>query len=75
MEVDIRTLKKKEEIKENLGETRNVCVSRELSKMFEENFHGTLRECFTHFSAKTIKGEIVIVVAGSGSSKVEDEGE
>lgn len=46
------------------GEERRACVSREISKMFEENFHGTLLECKSHFSAKTVKGEIVITVSG-----------
>lgn len=43
---------------------RQCCVSRELTKMFEENFRGTLAEAVEHFSAKTVKGEIVIVVKG-----------
>ena len=46
------------------GEERSASVSREISKLFEENFHGSLRKCKSHFSAKTVKGEIVIVVAG-----------
>ena len=46
------------------GEERSASVSREISKLFEENFHGSLRKCKDHFSAKTVKGEIVIVVAG-----------
>ncbi|TAH40318.1 MAG: 16S rRNA (cytidine(1402)-2'-O)-methyltransferase [Bacteroidetes bacterium] len=50
---------------EAFGEDRQACVSRELSKLFEENFHGTLKECHEHFSAKTVKGEIVIVVGGN----------
>ncbi len=63
------------------GEERSASVSREISKMFEENFHGSLRKCKDHFSAKTVKGEIVIVVAGknytpdveSSSSEQDDE--
>jgi 16S rRNA (cytidine1402-2'-O)-methyltransferase len=39
-------------------------VSRELTKMFEENKQGTLQEVYDYFSAKTVKGEIVIVVEG-----------
>ncbi len=50
---------------EAFGEDRQACVSREISKLFEENFHGTLKECQEHFSAKTVKGEIVIVVGGN----------
>ena len=50
---------------EAFGEDRQACVSREISKLLEENFHGTLKECQEHFSAKTVKGEIVIVVGGN----------
>jgi len=36
----------------------------ELTKLFEENKRGTLREVCDHFKSKTVKGEIVIVVNG-----------
>ena len=59
-----RLLKTLEEFCTYFGEERSCSVSRELTKRFEENFRGTLRECVNHFSSKTIKGEIVIVLAG-----------
>lgn len=43
---------------------RLCSVSRELTKMFEENKRGTLQEVHDHFKEKGVKGEIVIVVAG-----------
>lgn len=46
------------------GEERLCSVSRELTKLFEEQFRGTLRACHTHFASKKVKGEIVLVVAG-----------
>ena len=46
------------------GNDRQCCVSRELSKKFEENKRGSLKEVHDYFSAKQVKGEIVIVVAG-----------
>jgi 16S rRNA (cytidine1402-2'-O)-methyltransferase len=46
------------------GAGRQCCVSRELTKKFEENARGSLLEVHDHFNAKTVKGEIVIVVAG-----------
>ena len=46
------------------GAGRECCVSRELTKKFEENKRGTLQEVHDHFNAKTVKGEIVIVMAG-----------
>jgi 16S rRNA (cytidine1402-2'-O)-methyltransferase len=46
------------------GEDRQICVSRELSKLHEENVRGTAREVLTHFENKPPKGEIVVVVGG-----------
>jgi 16S rRNA (cytidine1402-2'-O)-methyltransferase len=57
----IRTLK---DLIEYFGADRQCCVSRELTKMFEENKRGTLQEVHDHFNEKTVKGEIVIVVEG-----------
>jgi 16S rRNA (cytidine1402-2'-O)-methyltransferase len=54
------------------GEERRASVSREISKMFEENKQGTLKECFDHFSARTVKGEIVIVVEGKKEKNEEE---
>jgi 16S rRNA (cytidine1402-2'-O)-methyltransferase len=59
-----RLLKALEEFKEHFGAERKVSVSRELTKMFEETYRGTVEETLAHFSAKTIKGEIVIVLEG-----------
>ena len=47
------------------GPERQCSVSRELTKMFEENKRGTLQEVYDYFNSKKVKGEIVIVVAGS----------
>jgi len=60
-----RLLKALEEIIEYCGAERRVSVSRELTKMFEENFRGTATEVLEHFKSKTIKGEIVIVINGN----------
>lgn len=56
-----RTLR---DLMEKFGQDRLCSVSRELSKMFEENFHGTLQEAFDHFSQGKVKGEIVVVIEG-----------
>lgn len=52
---------------EVFGEQRQASVSRELTKMFEETKRGALPELIAYFGGKTIKGEIVIVVAGRGT--------
>ena len=46
------------------GEERQVSVSRELTKLYEETIRGTAKEILNHFENKPPKGEIVIVVAG-----------
>ena len=46
------------------GPDRPCSVSRELSKLFEENARGSLQEMHDHFNQKNVKGEIVIVLAG-----------
>ncbi|HBZ20941.1 MAG TPA: 16S rRNA (cytidine(1402)-2'-O)-methyltransferase, partial [Bacteroidales bacterium] len=46
------------------GPDREASVSRELTKMFEENIRGTLLSLADHFKKQVPKGEIVIVVAG-----------
>ena len=63
-ESPVRLVKTLEELAGYFGENRLCCVSRELTKMFEENKRGTLKEVSTYFSEKTVKGEIVIIVAG-----------
>ena len=55
------------------GEDRQICVSRELSKMHEENVRGTASEVMKHFEAKAPKGEIVVVVAGKIISKSKNQ--
>ncbi len=63
-ESPMRLVKTLEELASYLGADRLCCVSRELTKMFEENKRGTLQEVATYFKTKTVKGEIVLVVQG-----------
>jgi len=63
-ESPVRLVKTLEEFAGYFGEDRLCCVSRELTKLFEENKRGTLKEVSTYFREKTVKGEIVIIVAG-----------
>ena len=57
-----RLLKTLGQFIEYFGGDRKASVSRELTKLHEENARGTLQEVFDHFNDRTIKGEIVIVV-------------
>ena len=65
-ESPMRLVKTLEELAQYLGTDRPCSVSRELTKMFEENKRGTLQEVADHFKSKTVKGEIVIVIQGGG---------
>ena len=59
-----RLVKTLEQVKEFFGDTRLVSVSRELTKMHEETFTGTVVEVLGHFQKKEVKGEIVMVIHG-----------
>jgi len=63
-ESPMRLLKTLQECIQYFGAERQCCISRELTKLFEENYRGTLQQAHDHFSQKTIKGEIVMVIAG-----------
>ena len=63
-ESPFRLVKTLEQFMEIFGTDRPASVSRELSKMHEENKRGTLQELTEYFKSKNVKGEIVIVVRG-----------
>lgn len=63
-ESPMRLVKTLELFKEYFGADRKAAVSRELTKIYEENITDTLENLIAHFSAKQVKGEIVIIVAG-----------
>ena len=52
---------------EAFGPDRPATVSREISKLHDTTHRGTLQELFTYFSQNAPKGEIVVIVSGSGS--------
>jgi 16S rRNA (cytidine1402-2'-O)-methyltransferase len=63
-ESPFRLIKTLEQFVEYFGAERQVSVSREITKIYEENVRGTLPEVIASFANRTIKGEIVIVLAG-----------
>jgi 16S rRNA (cytidine1402-2'-O)-methyltransferase len=63
-ESPVRLVKTLQDFIQYFGSGRLCCVSRELTKLFEENRMGTLQEVYDHFKEKNPKGEIVIIVAG-----------
>jgi 16S rRNA (cytidine1402-2'-O)-methyltransferase len=59
-----RLLKTLEEMATYFGAERQISVSRELTKMFEETVRGTVTQVKTYFETHPVKGEFVICVAG-----------
>jgi 16S rRNA (cytidine1402-2'-O)-methyltransferase len=64
-ESPVRLVKTLQDLLKYFGD-RRCSVSRELTKMFEENVRGSLMEVISHFKDKSVKGELVIVVEGIG---------
>ena len=60
-----RLMKTLEQLAEAFGQDRKGSVSRELSKIFEENVSGSLAELIAYYQTHPIKGEIVLVVEGA----------
>ena len=52
---------------EYFGEERQISVSRELSKLFEETKRGTVKDVLEHYTDHPPKGEIVVVVSGKSN--------
>lgn len=65
-ESPLRLIRTLEEFILYFGSSRKCSVSRELSKMYEENIRGSLETVTTHFKEKGVKGEIVLVLEGKG---------
>lgn len=59
-----KLLKTLEHFVAHFGADRQISVSREISKVYEETVRGSVAEVLAHFTEKPPKGEIVIVVAG-----------
>ena len=68
-----RLVKTLEQIVEFFGNDRLVSVSRELTKLHEETFTGTVADTLLHFQKKEVKGEIVMIVSGKDKGQTKDE--
>ena len=58
-----------EEIVMYFGPDRQISVSRELSKIYEENLRGTAQSILEHYNSKQVKGEIVLIISGLNQDK------
>ena len=68
-ESPFRVVKCLEQFSEVFGEDREVSVTREISKKFEQTVRGTVAEVAEHFRQHEPKGEFVIVLAGRAKVK------
>ncbi len=64
-ESPFRVAKTLGQLAEFLGDERKACVSREISKIYEEHRRGTLIELAQFYSSSEPKGEIVITIEGT----------
>ena len=70
-----RLMKTLEQFAEAFGEERQACVSRELTKLHEENVRGTLKELIEYYQNNPLKGEIVLILAGVNEKLKEKDDE
>ncbi|MFD2203898.1 16S rRNA (cytidine(1402)-2'-O)-methyltransferase [Shivajiella indica] len=68
-----RLMKTLEQFAEAFGPARMASVSRELSKLFEENIRGSLADLILYYQEHPIKGEIVLVVEGITGRQISDK--
>lgn len=61
-----RIIKALEECVNFLGPEREVCVAREISKLFEQFIRGRAEDVLKHFQQTPPKGEIVLLIKGNG---------
>ena len=59
-----RLLKSLEKMMEIIGPDRRISISKELTKIYNYTFRGTIAEAVEFFGQKEVKGEFVIVLAG-----------
>ena len=59
-----KLLKTLTQLQELCGQERQISISRELTKLHEETFRGTLAEAIAHFNQKAPKGEFVLCLSG-----------
>lgn len=72
-ESPFRIVKTLQQFADVFGKDRQVCVSRELSKLYEENIRGPVEDVLLHFTQKAAKGEFVIIVKGLNTKNISNQ--
>ena len=60
------------DLAEACGPERQAAVSRELTKVFDETRAGTLQELSAHYAEAPVRGEVTVVLSGTGKQRVEE---
>ncbi len=58
-----RLLKTLEQLAIHVGGNRKICVAKEISKMFEFHFRGSVHQALEYFNNVAIKGEFVLILS------------
>ena len=61
------------ELKELIGGEREIQVSRELTKKFEEHIGNSINSVINYFEGKEVLGEITIVIKGKNKTNIKKE--
>ena len=61
------------ELKEYSGGEREIHVSRELTKKFEEHIGDNINKVINHFKEKEVVGEVTVVIKGKDKTKMQSE--
>jgi 16S rRNA (cytidine1402-2'-O)-methyltransferase len=68
LESPYRIVESLEDLFSVLGD-RRICVAREMTKMFEEYWRGTIRDAVTYFKSQPARGEFTLVVEGKSKDE------
>jgi 16S rRNA (cytidine1402-2'-O)-methyltransferase len=70
-----RVLATAQALRDVCGGERRIAFVRELTKLYEEVWRGTLDGLIAHLDGTTVKGECVLVLAGAGAGEIVDVGD
>lgn len=68
-----RVLRTVEELRSECGDARPIAILRELTKLHEEHWRGTLAQAVSQLGAQPPRGEYVLVVAGADPPAAADD--
>ena len=61
-ESPFRIIKTLSDLQETIGPDRKIAIVKEISKIYEEVFRGTIQEAIIEYNERSIKGEYVICI-------------